>query len=194
VPHARTSATASPVPGATQAPVVANAPDAQSIAITPENTTIGFVGSKVTATHEGSFGAFDGVLSFSASHPEASRLRVNIDMNSVRIDPPRLRNHLLRGDFFQADQFPRATFEATDIRVGGEGGATHTAVGRLTLRGVTREITFPITVTVSPTEVAVRSEFSINRRDFGIVYAGMADDLVRDGVVIRFAIHAHRPT
>jgi len=34
--------------------------------------------------------------------------------------------------------------------------------------------------------VAVDAEFSINRKDFGIVYAGKTDDLIRDDVVIRF--------
>jgi hypothetical protein len=31
----------------------------------------------------------------------------------------------------------------------------------------------------------VKSEFSINRKDFSMEYAGMADDLIRDDVVIK---------
>jgi hypothetical protein len=40
--------------------------------------------------------------------------------------------------------------------------------------------------------VTVKSEFAINRKDFGIVYAGKADDLIRDDVVIHLDLRAPR--
>jgi len=45
---------------------------------------------------------------------------------------------------------------------------------------------------VTDADVAVESEFSINRKDFGIVYAGKADDLIRDDVVIRLNLKSPR--
>ena len=53
-------------------------------------------------------------------------------------------------------------------------------------------ITFPAVIKVSPAEVAVNAEFAINRKDFGIVYAGKADDLIRDDVVIRLDLKSPR--
>ena len=41
-------------------------------------------------------------------------------------------------------------------------------------------------------EVSAKAEFGINRKDFGIVYAGMADDLIRDDVLIKFDVKAKR--
>ena len=38
--------------------------------------------------------------------------------------------------------------------------------------------------------VNIKAEFDINRKDFGIVYAGKADDLIRDEVVIRLDLTA----
>jgi hypothetical protein len=38
----------------------------------------------------------------------------------------------------------------------------------------------------------VASEFAINRKDFGIVYAGKADDLIRDEVVLKLSVKASR--
>jgi hypothetical protein len=45
---------------------------------------------------------------------------------------------------------------------------------------------------VTPENATVEAEFSINRKDFGIVYAGKADDLIRDGVVIKLTIKVPR--
>jgi hypothetical protein len=53
-------------------------------------------------------------------------------------------------------------------------------------------VTFPATIAVDDSSVSVKSEFSINRKDFGIVYAGKADDLIRDDVVIKLDLNASR--
>ena len=60
------------------------------------------------------------------------------------------------------------------------------------MRGVKKSITFPATITVSDADVAVKAEFAINRRDFGINYAGMANDLIRDDVVLRLDLKSPR--
>jgi len=64
--------------------------------------------------------------------------------------------------------------------------------GDFNLHGQTKSITFPAKITVTDAEVSVDSEFSINRKDFGIVYAGKADDLIRDDVVIRLKLNSAR--
>jgi len=57
---------------------------------------------------------------------------------------------------------------------------------------VKKSISFPATIQVSPDSVSANAEFSINRKDFGINYPGKADDLIRDGVVIKLTIKAPR--
>lgn len=51
---------------------------------------------------------------------------------------------------------------------------------------MTKNITFPAEISVSPGAVTAKAEFSINRNDFAIVYKGKADSLIREEVVIRF--------
>jgi len=65
-----------------------------------------------------------------------------------------------------------------------------TVTGNLELHGVKKSIRFPATFTVEGGVVKANAEFSINRRDFGLVYPGMPDDLIRDDVLIRLAIQA----
>jgi polyisoprenoid-binding protein YceI len=58
------------------------------------------------------------------------------------------------------------------------------------LHGVTKAVTFPATISVTPEVASVDSTFSINRKDFGINYAGQADNLIRDNVVLKLTIRA----
>jgi polyisoprenoid-binding protein YceI len=173
-------------------PGAAPANDArQALTIDAARSSVGFTGSKVTDSHTGTFSTFSGTMRLDPAAVEASSVQITIQMDSVQIEPDRLRGHLLSPDLFDVAQFPTATFQSTRIVAGGEGG-THTVTGNLTLHGQTRAITFPANITVSDAEVHATAEFTINRRDFGIVYPGMPDDLIRDGVVIRFDVRAPR--
>jgi polyisoprenoid-binding protein YceI len=164
---------------------------AQTYVINPQNSKIDFVGSKVTGSHNGSFGDFTGQVDYTED-PSNSRVNITIDMNALTTDDPQLTQHLKTPDFFDVAKFPQASFVSTEIKAGGEQGATHTVTGNLTLHGVTKAITFPATIAVTPDTATVDSSFSINRKDFGINYAGAADNLIRDNVVLTLRIRANK--
>jgi polyisoprenoid-binding protein YceI len=69
---------------------------------------------------------------------------------------------------------------------------THTITGNFDLHGVKKSISFPATIQVAADSVSANAEFSINRKDFGINYPGKADDLIRDGVVIKLTLKVPR--
>lgn len=157
----------------------------------PEST-IGFVGAKITGKHEGGFKTFTGEIVTKGDKAEDAKIKISIVTDSLFSDAEKLTGHLKAPDFFDVAKFPEAKFESTAIKAGGENGATHTITGDLSLHGVTKQITFPAKVTVSPTEVVATSEFAINRKDFGIVYPGKPDDLIKDDVLVKFNIKAPR--
>ena len=74
----------------------------------------------------------------------------------------------------------------------GDKGATHTITGNLTIKGITKSVTFPATVQVGGDTANVDAEFAINRRDFSLNYAGMPNDLIRDDVLIKLTIRGRR--
>src|ERR1700752_158726 len=160
---------------------------AEKYSITPDNSKIEFVASKVTGSHNGSFTKFSGAINF-AGQPEKSRVEVTIDTDSVKANNDNLTKHLKTPDFFDVAKFPTATFTSTEIKPGGEKGATHTVTGNLQLHGVTKSITFPATIAVSGNTISVDATFAINRKDFGINYAGAADNLIRDEVVLTLKV------
>ncbi len=155
-------------------------------------STIDFVGSKVTGSEYGSFKKFTGTIDLVEDKAEKSRVTVIIDLSSVDAKIGKLTEHLKSPDFFDVAKFPQATFTSTAIKAGGDKGATHTVTGTLDLHGVKKTVTFPATITVAADAVTVASEFAINRKDFGIVYAGKADDLIRDEVVLKLSVKAPR--
>lgn len=171
------------------APVAASSPVIQGerYLISSESSEIRFVGSKVTGSHNGSFKKFSGRIEFTGQ-PETSRVIITIETDSVETDTPDLTKHLKTPDFFDVAKYPQATFVSSAIKAGGEKGASHTITGNLTMHGVTKSITFPATIAISPGAITVDSTFSINRKDFGINYAGAADNLIRDEVLLTLKV------
>jgi polyisoprenoid-binding protein YceI len=165
---------------------------AETLVISPENSKVEFVAAKVTRSHNGSFKRFAGTIEIINNSVESSRVKIDIETNSVVTDEDALTKHLQTPDFFDVAKFPKATFVATKIEPGTKAGTTHEVTGNFDLHGVKKSITFPATIHLTPDSVAVEAEFSINRKDFGIVYAGKADDLIRDGVVIKLTLNVLR--
>jgi polyisoprenoid-binding protein YceI len=150
-------------------------------------STIGFVGSKITGSHDGGFSSFEGTIVLAEEGPAASKVELIIDATSLWADDDRLTGHLKSPDFFDVESFSTARFTSTAILPSAEG---FDVTGELELHGVTKQITFPATIQVEPDRITVEAEFFIQRFDFDIVYPGKPDDLIRDEVVIRLNLIA----
>lgn len=147
-----------------------------------------FVGSKVTGSHSGGFKTFNGHFTIKDGAPVGNDHKVVIDMNSTFSDDEKLTGHLKSPDFFDTAKFPEATFDVTEITQGT--APAYNLSGNFTLHGKTKNISFPATVTQDGETQRIYAKFDINRKDFDIVYAGKADDLIRDEVVIELKLDA----
>jgi len=153
----------------------------------PENSTIGFIGSKVTGKHDGGFKQFTGELQVVDGKLADTGNKIVIQMDSIWADNDRLTGHLKTPDFFNVAQIPTATFETISIT---PGQTNSTITGNLTLHGVTKQISFPATIQVSDSAVDVNAEFFIKRMDFDVKYPGKPNDLVRNEVVLKLKVKA----
>jgi polyisoprenoid-binding protein YceI len=77
-------------------------------------STIGFIGSKVTGSHNGGFKNFAGTMTV-ADGKIVGAPELKIAMNSTWADNDRLTGHLKSADFFDAQKFPITTFTVTRI-------------------------------------------------------------------------------
>jgi len=174
-------------------PVAAPAVKGEGLAISGDNSKVEFTGSKVTGKHEGGFKALTGTIDLVNGKAAESSVWVEIDTTSVYSDDEKLTGHLKSKDFFEVEKFPKASFKSTKIEADTAKGAdAYTVTGDFDLHGVTKSISFPATIKAGADSVEVDAEFSINRKDFGIVYAGQADNLINDLVVIKLNLKAPR--
>ena len=165
---------------------------AERLVISPENSKVEFVAAKVTRSHVGSFKQFAGAIDLVPNSLPDSRVTIDIETGSVVTDEDALTAHLKTADFFDVAKYPKATFTSTKIEPANAGSATHNVTGNFELHGVKKSITFPATIHVTADSVSINAEFSINRKDFGIVFQNKADDFIRDGVVIKLTLKVPR--
>ena len=178
---------AAPV-GSSAAAVTAGVP----YVLTPQNSKVEWTGSKVTGSHNGSFTSFSGTITVVGDAVDKSRVHIDIDTPSLTTVPENLIKHLKSPDFFGVEQFPKATFNSTSIKAGGDKGAGYEVTGDLTLHGVTKSISFPANITLAGNQVNADATFSINRKDFNINYPGKVDDVIRDDVLIKLTLKADK--
>lgn len=176
---------AAPAPSAAAASAV-------SFAITPAGSSVEFTGAKVTGKHDVKVKEFQGTISLVDGDVTKSNVKVELKLGTIESEPEKFVTHLKSPDLLDVEKFPTATFESTSITAGGEAGATHTVTGNLTLHGEKKSISFPATIATSGDAVTVKAEFAINRKDFGVTYPGMPDDLIQDQVLVRLAIDAKK--
>lgn len=147
-------------------------------------------GAKVTKAHEIVFSDFSG--GYTLQGEQVRSIRVVVKTAALTTDSEKLVSHLQSDDFLNSAVVPEATF-AGEISLGGvEGKGTHTVKGKMNLHGVEKDLSFPATIELTPTQIKGQAEFSINRHDFGIAYPGKPDDLIQDGVVFNISLVSKR--
>ena len=104
-------------------------------AVVPVHSSIRFaVAHAGVSTFRGGFAEYEARL----SGGESPRLRGSVDVGSIEIGEEQLRGHLLSPEFFDASEFPRLSFESSELRIEEDGTAT--VRGTLEIGGQSREV------------------------------------------------------
>ncbi|MER7450540.1 YceI family protein [Nocardia beijingensis] len=147
-----------------------NALTAGTWAIDPAHSTIGFsVRHLMVSKVRGRFTDFSGKLVIGEDGSASAEAEIRVD--SVTTDNEQRDAHLRTADFFQAEQFPVATFKSTGFRVNGDDFVVD---GEFTIRGVTKPVSLEVEfLGVNPgmgngPVAGFEAKTVINRRDFGI--------------------------
>ncbi|CAM1351769.1 YceI family protein [Tenacibaculum insulae] len=158
-------------------------------------------GNKPTGSHNGVVNITTGVFDIENGVVKAGEFV--IDMNSISCTDleagngkEKLEGHLKNEDFFDVAKFPTAKFVVSGSEVK-EGKLNVT--GNFTLRGTTKSITIPATITENEGVATFKSDvFSIDRTDFGVTYkskkidAALKDKFINDLMEISFEIKAQK--
>ena len=136
-------------------------------------------------------------MAFDEASPERSTVSFTIQAASIDTGTPDRDAHLRSEDFFHVEKHPAITFASTGIR--SVGGNAYDVTGDLTLRGVTKRITLPVSYLGKATDpwgnekLGFETETTINRKDYGLVWNAALETggfLVGDEVKISVSIQA----
>jgi polyisoprenoid-binding protein YceI len=145
----------------------------------------------------GRFTDFSGTVQFDEAHPEQSSVAFDIKTASIDTGTPDRDTHLRSGDFFAVEQYPSITF--TTSRVAKKSAEQFDIEGTLTIRGIARPLTLPVTYLGTATDpwgnarVGFEGEVTINRKDFGLNWNAALETggfLVGDDVKISVSLQA----
>ncbi len=168
--------------------------------VDPSHTHIGFVARHAMVTRvRGSFTDVDGTIRVDGDDPSASRVELTIDAGSVDTRSADRDAHLRSGDFFDVDNHPHVKFVSTAISAVDD--TTYRVTGELTIKDVTRELTFDLTFTGAATDpfgnerIGFEGEITVNRKDWGLTWNAALEAggvLVSENVTLEFAVSAVR--
>lgn len=132
------------------------------------NSRIEFTGSLAGGDFTGRFGKFDAGIVFDPADLADSRFRVVVDSASADTADADRDTALKGADFFAADRWPTASYEASQFVMTAPG--QFEARGRLTMRGVTHDlpVKFTFKAPADGKAAALTGEATIHRLDFGV--------------------------
>ncbi len=152
---------------------------AANYSIDVSHSHIGFaVRHMVVTTVRGNFNEFEGQFTYDPENPTAFTASAVIKTESIDTRNKKRDDHLRNEDFFDAPNHPEIRFETISSEM--VDGKLHVR-GNLTMRGVTREITLPLTFSETITDpwgnvrIGFEGSTTINRQDWGISWSKQLD-------------------
>jgi len=113
----------------------------------------------------GTFKGLKGNIQFNSSDLSSASFNVSIDANTVNTGIDMRDNHLKGEDYFNAEKYPTINFVSTGVKADNNG---YIISGDLTIKGITKNISFPFTAVQQNDGTLFTGNFSINRKDFDV--------------------------
>lgn len=174
--------------------------------VDPAASTIEWVGKKPTGQHSGTIALANGSVMTKEGTIESGSF--TIDMNSITVtdlegdDKAGLEGHLkglgegAEDHFFNVAKFPTAAFEVTGISE--KEGKTHLE-GNLTIKGISKNISFPVTTAMEGDQMTLNTEvFTINRTQWNVnygsksIFSDLGDKFINDDIELKISLTAKK--
>jgi polyisoprenoid-binding protein YceI len=131
-------------------------------------SSIAWLAKKVTGEHNGTVGISAGALNVNGNKLIGGNFTIDLKtIKALDITDPgynqKFIGHITSGDFFEIEKFPTASFVITKV-------AGNQVTGNLTVKGITKSITFPAEIAVKGGKVTAKANITIDRTDFNIKY------------------------
>lgn len=142
---------------------------------------------------EAKFKKFTATLDFDPAKPAEGRASVDIDVTSFDLGDAEYNKEVQKKEWFNGAQFPKATFVASSIKpsAGAAAGTRFDVAGKLTIKGKSTDVSFPLAVKKEGTSQVFDGTLPIKRLTYNIGEGEWKDTgMVADEVSIKFHIVA----
>ncbi|SFB25054.1 Polyisoprenoid-binding protein YceI [Collimonas sp. OK607] len=156
------------------------------------NVTIVF--KQMSVPVEAKFKQFTPLIDFNSAQPETSKASVDIAIPSFDLGDPEYNKEVLKKEWFNAQQFPKASFVTSSIKAsaGAPAGSKYDVAGKLTIKGKTTDVSFPLSVKKEGSAQVFEGNLPIKRLTYNIGEGEWKDtSMVADEIVIKFHLVAN---
>jgi polyisoprenoid-binding protein YceI len=160
---------------------------ATPLKVDPAKSSVTAVFKQMNVPVEGKFKKFNAQIDYDGAKPESSKATVEIDIPSFDLGDPEYNREVLKKEWFNAAQFPKASFISTSIKSGA--GSRLDVSGKLTIKGKTADVSFPLVMKKEGSNSVFEGTLPIKRLAFNIGEGEWKDtSMVADEVQIKFRI------
>jgi polyisoprenoid-binding protein YceI len=135
----------------------------------------------------GSFKGLHGKVYFQPGNPVSAYFMTTVDASSINTGNDARDNHLRKEEYLDVHKFPVISFSSTRVTRGAAGSLVMD--GNITIKGITKPVSFPFTATTSGSDLVLTGSFKLNRRDFGV---GGSSILMADNLVVSLLVLARK--
>lgn len=133
------------------------------------HSTLGFVVESALIDAQGTFNQWSAVAIVDGNDLSTLEIRATIDISSIDTGIEKRDAHLKSPDFFETAAHAKATFKSRSVKV--QSPESLLVTGDLTIKGITKSITIPVTVKhAGEGRYRLSGQVSINRMEFGVDY------------------------
>lgn len=155
----------------------------------PAKSSVSATFKQMNVPVEAKFKKFTAAIDYDAAKPDAAKASVDIDTASIDLGEAEMNKEVAKKDWFNAAQFPKATFVSSSIKPAGAGKLT--VAGKLTIKGKATDVSFPLTVKSEAGKQVFEGALPIKRLTYNIGEGEWKDtSTVADDVIIKFRVTA----
>ena len=155
--------------------------------LVPAGSEIGFTTKQMGVPVDGKFSIFSASIALDPKKPETGSVSFSIDTGSARFGSAELDAEVPKPTWLNVALFPKATFQSSSIKAAGPG--RFEVAGKLTIKGLVRDITVPVQLAQSGTTSTASGTFTIKRLEFKVGEGEWADtSLLANDVQVRFKL------
>jgi polyisoprenoid-binding protein YceI len=153
---------------------------AESYKIDPSHSEVGFTVRHMVSNVRGRFNDFSGTVDMDPKAPQKGSVEFSVKTTSIDTGNADRDKHLRTADFFDVEKYPEITFKSDSVKPTGKN--TYNVTGTLTMHGVSKKVTLPVTFNGEGkdpwgnTRAGFETSTKLDRKEYGIVWNKAIDN------------------